>query len=74
MKTSISWRNHYLETCPKNAAYDSSDSCDTIIVSLGPHFKKKSIATFSNAVDLVIFADEAKSAAMKEMIGLFLDA
>ena len=57
---------------PKNAAYDSSDSCDCIIVSFNSHLQEKSILTIVNAVDLVIFADEATSAAGKEMMGLFL--
>ena len=64
----------YLETCPKNAAYDSSDSCDSILVALNSHLKEKSIKTLINAVDLAIFADEAASAARKEMMGLFLSA
>ena len=49
----------YLEKCLKNAAYDSSDSCDSIIVFLNSHLKEKSISTIVNAVDLVIFSDEA---------------
>ena len=49
----------YLEKCLKNAAYDSSDSCDSIIVFLNSHLKEKSISTIANAVDLVIFSDEA---------------
>ena len=64
---------HYLETFPKNAAYDSSDSCDSILVALNSHhLKEKSMNTLINAVDLAIFADEAASAARKEMMGLFL--
>ena len=43
----------------KNAAYDSSDSCDSIIVPLNFHLKEKFISTIANAVDLIIFADEA---------------
>ena len=35
--------NQYLETCPKNAVYDSSDSCDSILVALNFHTKEKSI-------------------------------
>ena len=31
----------YLETCPKNAAYDSSDSCDSILVALNSQLKEK---------------------------------
>ena len=64
----------YLERCPKNAAYDSSDSSDSIIVSLNFHLKEKSISTIVNALDLVILADEATSAARKEMMGLLLSA
>ena len=61
----------YLEICPKNAAYDSSDSCDSILVALNSHLKEKLINTLINAVDLAIFADEATSAARKEMMELF---
>ena len=64
----------YLETYTKNAAYYSSDSCDSILVALNSHLKEKLINTLINAVDLAIFADEAKSAARKEMMGLFLNA
>ena len=64
----------YLETRPKNTAYGSCDSCDSIIVSLNSHLKEKSIPTIVKAVDLVIFAVEATSAARKEMMGLFLSA
>ena len=45
---------------------DSSASCDSTIVSLNCHLKEKSISTIVNAVDLVIFVDEATSAARKE--------
>ena len=62
----------YLETCLKNAAYDSCDSCDSIIVFLNSHIKEKSIPAIVDAVDLVIFADEATSAARKEIMALFL--
>ena len=58
----------YLETCPKNAAYHSSDSCDSTLVALNSHLKKKSINTLIDAVDLAIFADEATSAARKEIM------
>ena len=57
----------YLETCLKNAAYDSSNSYDSITVSLSSHLKEKPISTIVNVDDLVIFADEATSAARKEM-------
>ena len=39
------------------AAYNSSDSCDSKIVSLNSRLKQKSISTIANAVDLVSFAD-----------------
>ena len=35
----------YLETCPKNAAYDSSDFCDSILVVLNSHLKESMINT-----------------------------
>ena len=57
----------------ENAPYDSSATCDSIIVSPNSYLKEKTIST-ANAVDLVIFADEATSAARKEMMGLFLSA
>ena len=41
----------YLETGPKNAVYDSSDSCDSIIVSPNSHLKEKSISAIVNVVD-----------------------
>ena len=63
----------YLKTCPKNTAYDSSDTCDSILVALNSHLKEKLINTLINAVDLAIFVDET-SAARKEMMGLFLSA
>ena len=53
---------------------DSSASCDSTIDSLNCHLKEKSISTIVNAVDLVIFVDEATSTARKEMMGLFLSA
>ena len=62
-----------LEMCPKNTAYDSSDSCDSILVALNSHLKEKLINTLINTADLAIFADEATSAARKEM-RLFLSA
>ena len=53
---------------------DDSASCDSTIDSLNCHLKEKSISTIVNAVDLVVFVDEATSAARKEMMGLFLSA
>ena len=64
-----------LEMCPKNAAYDSPDSCDSILVALNSDLKEKLINTVINAVDeATIFADEATSTARREMMGLFLSA
>ena len=37
----------YLEKCPKNAAYDSSDSFDALLNSLNLHLKEKSIRTLT---------------------------
>ena len=64
----------YLEVFPKNASYDFTDSCDSVIVSLNFHLIEKSISAIVNAFDLVTFADETISAARKEMMGLFLSA
>ena len=55
----------YLEKYSKNAAYDSLDSCDSILVALNSHLKEKLINTLIN---------EAKSAARKEIMGLYLNA
>lgn len=64
----------YQETCPKNAAYDSSESCDSLLTSLSAQMKGETIKVLSDASDVAIFADEATSAARKEMMGLFLSA
>ena len=47
---------------------------DPILVALHSHLKEKSINTLVNVVDLAIFADEAISAARKEMMRLFLSS
>ena len=46
MNQTKKWMNEsivkpYLETCPKNATYDSSDSCDSILVALNSQLKEK---------------------------------
>ena len=64
----------YQDSCPKNAAYDSSDSCDSLLNSLNDQLKGETIKVLKDASDLAIFADEATSAARKEMMGLFLSA
>ena len=74
MKSMFPWLNNILKHVQKCCLWLSSDSCDSIIVSLNFHLKEKSISTIANAVDLIIFADEATSAARKEMMGLFLRA
>ena len=58
----------------KKCCFDSCDSCDSTIVFLNSDLEEKSISAIVNAVDLVIFAVEATSAARKEMMGLFLSA
>ena len=63
-----------MEKCPKNAAYDSSDSYDALLNSLNLHLKEKSIRTLMEADDIAILANEATSLARKEMMGLFVSA
>ena len=63
-----------MEKCPKNAAYDSSDSYDALLNSLNLHLKEKSIRTLMEANDIAILANEATSLARKEMMGLFVSA
>ena len=46
MNQTKKWMNEsivkqYLETCPKNATYDSTDSCDSILVALNSQLKEK---------------------------------
>ena len=64
----------YQESCPKNAAYDSPESCDSLLNSLNEQLKGETMEVLKDASDLAIFADEATSAARKEMMGLFLSA
>ena len=56
----------------KKIAHDSSDSCDSIIVSFSSYLKEKSILSIVDAIDLVIFSDETTSAAGEEMVGISL--
>ena len=70
----MSYMKQYSEKCPKNAAYDSSDSRNALLNSLNLHLKEKSLRTFVEADDIAIFADEATSLARKEMMGLFVSA
>ena len=59
----------YLDTCKKNATPQSSDSCDSFLLSLNTYFKE---VRACHAQDIVLFADEATPAARKEMIGIYI--
>ena len=56
----------------KNATYNSHEPCESLIDSINEYLKKKTDEKFCNASDLVIYSDEATSAARKERMGLFL--
>ena len=56
----------YLESSSKNATYASSDSCDSFLVSLNSFLKNTTCQRIVSANDIVLFADEATSAARKE--------
>ena len=62
----------YLDTCKKNATYQSSNSCDSFLLSLNTYFKELVNERACHAQDIVLFADEATSAARKEMIGIYI--
>ena len=62
----------YLDTCKKNATYQSSNSCDSFLLSLNTYFKELVNERACHAQDIVLFADEATSAARKEMIGIYM--
>ena len=62
----------YLTSAAQNATYDSSDSCDSLLVSLDTYLKKTTLKRVVAAADIVLFADEATSVARKEMMGVFL--
>ena len=64
--------SQYLNTAARNATYDSSDSCDSLLVSLDTYLKSSTTKNIVCASDIVLFADEATSAARKEMLGIFL--
>ena len=63
-----------LNSYPNNAAYNSTDSFDSLLSSLNLQLKEDSIKILVQATDIAIFADEATSAARKEMMGVFLSA
>lgn len=62
----------YLASAAQNATYDSSDSCDSLLVSLDAYLKNTTLKRIVAAADIVLFADEATSVARKEMMGVFL--
>ena len=61
-----------LESAARNATYESSDSCDSLLVSIDRCLKNNSDRRLRAAADIVLFADEATSAARKEMMGVFI--
>ena len=62
----------YLKTCPKNASYDSHQTCDSLIGSINDYFQQQTDLRLQRAVDIAIYADESTSAARKEMMGIFI--
>ena len=62
----------YLDTGKKNATYQSSDSCDSFLLSLNTCFKELANERACHVQDMALFADEATSAARKEMIGMYI--
>ena len=71
-KTEETVLRQYLESSAKNATYESSDSCDSFLVSLNSYLKNTTCQHIVSASDIVLFADEATSAARKEMMGVFI--
>ena len=68
----MNYNQTILNSCSKKASYNSEDSCDAILSSLNSHLKEVLIKMLVEAEDIPIFADEATSAAQKEMMGLFI--
>ena len=62
----------YLENCVKNATYDSHKTLTLWLNPLMNIWKKEIDEKLCNASDIVIYSDEATSAARKEMMGLSL--
>ena len=62
----------YLENCAKNETYDCHETCDSLTDSIHEYLKKETDEKLCNVADIVIYSDEATSAAQKEMMGLFL--
>ena len=62
----------YLESSAKNAAHESSVSCDSFLVSLNFYLKNATCQRIVSANDIALSADAATSAARKGMIGVFI--
>ena len=62
----------YHESSAKNTTYESSDSCDSFLVSLNSYLKNTTCQRIVSADDILLFANEATSAARKEMMGVFI--
>ena len=62
----------YLENCAKNETYHCHETCDSLTDSIHGYLKKETDEKLCNVADIVIYSDEATSAAQKEMMGLFL--
>ena len=60
----------YHESSAKNTTYESSDSCDSFLVSLNSYLKNTTCQRIFAANGVVLFADEATSAARKEMMSI----
>ena len=71
-KTEETVLRQYLESSAKNATCESSDSCDSFLVSLNSYLKNTTCQCIVSADDILLFANEATSAARKEMMGVFI--
>ena len=56
----------------KNVTYQSSNSCNSFLLSLNTYFKVLGNKRACHAQDSVLFADEATLAARREMIGIYM--
>ena len=64
----------YLESSAKNSTYESTDSCDSFLVSINSYLKNTTNERIISANDIVVFSDEATSFARKEMMGVFISS
>ena len=62
----------YLKSAARNSTYESSDSCDSLLVAIDTCLRNNIDRRLKGAADIVLFADEATSVARKEMMGVFL--